>query len=131
QLTFVLLAVEFLDARSVRMDRDEGVKDVDGDVDGFTVAQLALAGGVLVERLTVDVLGDEVPIAGVGLAGPEDLHHVGVMDLAKRADFPADRLVAGGVVEELEGTLLALDLVTNPVDGGVPALAEHVEYLEA
>ena len=113
------------------MDGDERVEDVERDVDGLAIAQVALAGGVLVERLAVDVLGDEVPVAGVGLAGPEDLDDVGVVDLAKRADLAAHGVVAGGVVEQLEGALLALDLVAHSVHLGEAALAEDVEDLES
>ena len=113
------------------MDGNERVQDVEGDVDRFAVAQVALAGRVLVERLAVDVLGDEVPVAVARLAGPVDLHDVRMVDLAERADLAAHRLVAGGVVEELERSLLAFDLVAHPVDLREPALAEDVEDLEA
>ena len=53
------------------MDGDERVEDVERDVDRFAVAEVPLAGGVLVERLAVDVLRDEVPVAVVGLVGPD------------------------------------------------------------
>ena len=46
------------------MDRNEGVEDVERDVDGFPIAQGLLAVGVLVERLAVDELGDQVPVTG-------------------------------------------------------------------
>ena len=59
-----------------------------------------------------------------------DLDDVGVVDLAQRADLPAYGVVAGGVVEELEGALLALDVVAHPVDLREAALAEDVEDLE-
>ena len=112
------------------MDRDQSVEDVESDVDGFAVAEVLLAGCVVTQGLAVDVLGDEIPVAGAGLAGPEDLDDVRVVDLAERADLATDSFVAGGVVEELEGPLLALDLVADPVDLREAALAEDVEDLE-
>ena len=59
-----------------------------------------------------------------------DLHHVWMVDLAQRADLPADGFVAGGVVEELERTLLAFDFIENAVDLRETALAKDVEDLE-
>ena len=46
------------------------------------------------------------------------------------ADLPSHGVVAGGVVEQLEGSLLALDVVAHPVDLREAALAEHLEDLE-
>ena len=54
-----------------------------------------------------------------------------MMDLAQRADLASHGVVAGGVVEELERALLALDLVAHAVDLREAALAEDVEDLEA
>lgn len=55
------------------MDRDERVEDVADDIDRLAVAEVALASGVRVEQFTVDVLGDEEPVASRGLASPVDL----------------------------------------------------------
>src|SRR5690242_21276724 len=93
---------------------------------------MPVSGDELIERLTVDELGDEIPVAGAGLACPEDLHHVGMTDLAQGADLAAHRrLVAGGAVEELERPLLSLDLIAYPVDLREAALPEQAQNLEA
>ena len=47
------------------------LEDVERDVDRFAVAKVLLAGRVVVERLAVDVLSDEVPVALLGLVGPD------------------------------------------------------------
>jgi hypothetical protein len=98
------------------VDGYQRVEDVKRHVARLPVRQVMLPGHVLVERPAVDVLGDEIPVTVGGLRGPVNLHHVRVLDLAQRADLAAYGLVAGGVVEELEGTLLPFELVANPVD---------------
>ena len=56
--------------------------------------------------------------------------NVGVVDLPERADLSTHGVVTGGVLEELECALLALDLVAHPVNLREAALAEDVEDLE-
>ena len=131
QVAVAALSLELLDAGRVRVKGDERVQQVERDVDGLAVAQALLAGGELVERFPVDELGDEVPVAGVGLAGPEDLHHVGVLDLPQGADLAAHGLVPGGVVEELDRALLVLDVVADAVDLREAASPDDLEDLEA
>src|SRR5690349_10684873 len=91
---------------------------------------MARAVRVLLERLTLDVLGDQVPVTGVGLASPEDLHDVWVMNLSKGADLAPYRLVAGGAIELLERSLFALDVIPHPIDLREPALPENLQDLE-
>ena len=50
------------------------------------------------------------------LSAQIDLDDVRVVDLPQRADLPAHGVVAGGVVEELERSLLAFDIVADAVD---------------
>jgi hypothetical protein len=105
-------------------------EQVQGDVDGLPVAQVPVSADELIQRFPVDELGDEIPVAGAGLAGPEDLHHVGVVDLPQRADLTAHRLVPGGAVEQLERSLLILDVIAHAVDLREAALPEYLEDLE-
>ena len=67
----------------------------------------------------------------MGLAGPEDLDHIGVTDLPQRPELAANRLVAGRVVEQLESSLLTLDVVADPVDLGETAMVDDLQDLEA
>ena len=53
------------------------------------------------------------------------------MDLAQGADLAAHRLVPGGAVEELERSLLALDVIAHAVDLREAALPDDVQDLEA
>ena len=66
----------------------------------------------------------------VGAVGPDHLDDVRVVDLAECADLPAHGVVAGGVVEQLEGPLFALDDVDDPVDLREAAAAEDLLDLE-
>src|ERR1700734_711183 len=52
-------------------------------------------------------------------------------DLPQGADLAAHRLMPGGGVEELERSLLALDVVPHPVHLRKPALPEHLDDHEA
>src|SRR3984885_4168332 len=113
------------------MKGDERLEQVEGDIDGFPVAKVPVSGDELAEWLPVDELGDEIPVARAGLAGPEDLHHVGMMDLAQGADLAAHRFISGGAVEELERPLLALDLIAHAVDLREAALTDCGQNLEA
>src|SRR5271165_1488028 len=54
-----------------------------------------------------------------------------MMDLPQGADLAAHRLIAGGAVEELERSLLTLDVVAHAIDLRKAALPEYVQYLEA
>jgi hypothetical protein len=58
QLTVVLLALELLDSGGVGMNGDQSVQNVESDLDGLAVPEVPLAGGVLVERLAINVLGN-------------------------------------------------------------------------
>src|SRR5580704_18887264 len=111
------------------MKCDERVEQVEGDVDCFPVAEVPGPADELAERLPVDELGDQIPLAGLGLAGPEHLHHVGMMDLAQGADLAAHRLVPGGAGEELERSLLALDVIPDAVDLREAALPHDTQDL--
>ena len=53
------------------------------------------------------------------------------MDLPQGADLAAHRLIPGGAVEELERSLLTLDVIAYAVDLRKAALPEHVQNLEA
>src|SRR5580704_10912072 len=113
------------------MKCDERVEQVEGDIGCFPVAEVPVPADELAEWLSVDELGDQIPVAGLGLAGPEDLDHVGMMDLAQGADLAAHRLVPGDAVEELERSLLALDVIAHAIDLREAALPEYVQDLEA
>src|SRR5260370_30233074 len=113
------------------MDGDEGVYDVHRVVDGHSVAEALCVAHVLIEGLTVDVLGDEVPVAGLSFSGPVDLDDVGMIDFPKGADLPAHRVVACGALEQLERSFLPLKLIAHALHPGESALAEDVEHLES
>ena len=53
------------------------------------------------------------------------------MDLPEGADLAAYRRIAGGVIEQLEGSLLALDVIVHAVDLGKAAPPDGVQDLEA
>ena len=95
QVAFAAFGIQLLEARRIGVEGDERVEQVERDVYRLPVAKASLPVDELVERLAVDELGDEIPVAGVGLAGPEDLHHVGMMDLPQGADLAAHRRVSG------------------------------------
>src|SRR5215470_3496441 len=113
------------------MKSDEGVEQIECDIYCLPVAQAPLSGDEFIEWLPVNELGDEIPLADVGLVGPEDPHHVGMMDLAQGADLTAHRLIPGGAVEELERSFLLLDVIAHPVDLRKAALPDYVQDLEA
>src|SRR3984893_6014865 len=113
------------------MKSDERVEQVQGDIYCFPVAKMPVSGDELIERLPVDELGDEIPVAGAGLACPEDLHHVGMTDLPQGADLAATPPAPGGAVEELERPFLSLDVVAPPVDLREAAPPEQAQDLEA
>src|SRR5579862_8913799 len=54
-----------------------------------------------------------------------------MMDLPQGADLAAHRLIAGGAVEELERSLLALEVIAYPVDLRKAAPPDYLEDLEA
>src|SRR6516165_6627474 len=113
------------------MKSDERVEQIERDVNCLPVAKVFLSGGEFAERFPVDELSDEIPVAVVGLAGPEDLHDVGMMDLPQGADLAAHRLVPGGAVEELERPVRTLDVIVHAIDLRKAALPEDVQDLEA
>jgi len=84
---------------------------------------VAFAIHVVRERLALDVLRDEIPIARIRLAGPVDLHDIGMVHSSKRGDLAAHGFVASSVLEELESALLTLDVVTDSIDGGESTLS--------
>src|SRR5512146_329410 len=112
------------------MEGGECLEQVERDVHRLPVAKIPLSSRELLQRLAVNELGDEIPLARARLAGPEDLHHVAVPDLPQRADLAAHRLMPGGGGEQLECSLLALDLVTDLVDLRESALPEQSQDLE-
>ena len=65
------------------------------------------------------------------LSAQKTSHHVGMMDLPQGADLAAHRLIAGGAVEELERSLLTLDVIAHAKDLRKAALPEYVQNLEA
>src|SRR5260370_21300270 len=107
------------------MDGHEGIEDVHRDVDGVSVAEALCAAHVLIEGLPVDVLGDEVPVAGLSFSGPVDLYDVGMIDFPKGADLPAHRVVACGTLEQLDRSFLALKLIAHAVHPAQPTCAAH------
>src|SRR5580658_5009580 len=54
-----------------------------------------------------------------------------MMDLPQGADLAAHRLIPGGAVEELERSLLPLEVIAYAVDLRKAALPDHLENLEA
>jgi hypothetical protein len=113
------------------MNGDQGVEDVEGDVNCLAIPKVSLASGVVIQGLTVDVLGDEVPVAGLCLSSPEHFHNVGMVDLPECPDLSTDCVVAGGVLKELERSVLALNLVPDSVNLRKPALAKEREDFES
>src|SRR6266566_7940989 len=116
QVTFAAFGIQLLEACRIRMKSDERVEQIECDIYCLPVAQAPLSGDKLIERLPVNELGDEIPVAGAGPAGPEDLYHVGMMDLPQGADLPAHRLIPGGALEQLERSLLTLDVIVHAID---------------
>ena len=131
QLAVAAYRVQLAEALRIWMKSDQRVEQVESDIDRLPVAEDPAAADELTQWLTLDELGDEVPVAGAGPARPVDLHHVRMTDLAQSADLAAHRRIAGRVVEELERPLLLLDLVAYPVDLRKPASPEDVQDLEA
>ena len=110
ELAVSLLLLELVETLGVRMDRDERVEHVERDVDRLPVPEVRLARRCsrrASSPSTYSMIRYHSP--SVGLVGPDDLDDVRVVDLAQRADLAADRVVAGGVLEQLERPLLALD----------------------
>ena len=124
QVAFAAFRVQLLQAHRVGVESDKRVEQVERDIYGLPVAKAPVPGDELIERLPVDELGDEIPVAGVALTGPVDLDHVGMIDFSQGADLAAHRLVPGGAVEELERSLLALDVIADAIDLGKAALPE-------
>src|SRR4051794_9181288 len=112
------------------MNRYERVENVQGHIHCFSVAQVPSPRHVGLKRLAIDVFRDQEPIAPIGLSRPEDLNHVRMVDLAQRPDLPANRLVAGCAIKELERTLLVFHLVEDMEDLRKPTLTQDIEDLE-
>src|SRR5262249_3709974 len=98
------------------MKCDESLQQVECYIHRLPVAKALGLADELVQPLAVDELSDQVPLAGAGLAGPEDLHHMRMTNLSQRPELTADRVIAGRVVEQLQSPLLALNVVADPVD---------------
>src|SRR5580700_7670185 len=113
------------------MKSSERVQQIECDIHCLPIAKAPLPPDKLIERLAVNELGDEIPAADRGPAGPVDLHHVGVIDLPQGADLPAHRLIPGGAVEDLERPLLILDVIVHSVNLRKAALPQEVQNLEA
>jgi hypothetical protein len=56
---------------------------------------------------------------------------VRVADLPQGAEFAEDRVVTGGIVEQLESSFLTFHLVADPVDLGETAFVDFLQNLEA
>lgn len=95
------------------MKGDQRVQQVECDIDGLTVAKAPALADERIEPLPVNELGDQVPLRGVCFAGPENLYDIGVTDLSQRPELAADRLIPGRVVEQLESSLLTLEIVAD------------------
>src|SRR3979409_2377694 len=65
--------IQLLETRRIRMKSDESVEQVQGDIYCFPVAKMPVSGDELIERLSVDELGDEIPVAGAGFSCTEDV----------------------------------------------------------
>ncbi len=115
QFAISLPSVELVQSLAVGMNGRQGAEHVERDIDRFTVAEMLLAVRVVGEKFAFDVLHDEVPLAALGAVGPDNLHHVRVVDFPQRADLASDGVVAGGVVEELEGSLFSFDYVSDSI----------------
>src|SRR6266496_3309488 len=113
------------------MNSDQRVQQVERDIHRLPVAKAPGFGSELIEPLPVNELGDQVPLPGAGLASPEHLDHVRVADLPQSAEFAADCIITGGIVKQLEGSFLGLELVADPVDLGETALVDYLQNLEA
>src|SRR5215470_2023803 len=116
QVAFAAFGLQLLEAHRIRMKGDQRVQQIERDIYRLPVAKAPGSGDELVERLPIDELGDEIPVAGFGPAGPEDLHDVGMMDLAQGADLAADRRRPRGALEQLERSLLSLDVIVDAID---------------
>src|ERR1700733_8571290 len=112
------------------MESEECVQQIECDIHRFPVAKAPRSGHELIEWLSFDELGDQIPVAEAGPVSPEALHHVAMMDLSQGADLAAHRLIAGSVVEELERSLLTFDIVAHPIDLRETAVAEYAENVE-
>ena len=113
------------------MKSDERLQQVECDIHRLPVGKEPGLADELIEPFTVNELGNEVPFSSTGFAGPEDLHHMRMTDLSQRPELAADCVIAGCVVEQLESSLLALELVADPVDLGETALVNDLKDLEA
>src|ERR1700677_2843087 len=112
------------------MKSDQRVQQVERDINRLPIAKAPGFASELVEPLPVNELGDQVPLPRGGLVSPEHLDHVRVTDLPQGTEFAADRVIAGGVVEQLEGSFLTLHLIADPVDLGETALVDFLQNLE-
>src|SRR5262245_4053993 len=54
-----------------------------------------------------------------------------MMDLPQGADLAAHRLIPGGALEQLERSLLTLDVIVHAIDLGKAPLPDNVQDLEA
>ena len=113
------------------MDRDQRIKHINCDVDRFTVTKVSISIGVGVERLSGDVLADEVPLTSARTICPDDFDDVRMADTPECSYLAPDCLVAGSVVEELERSFDILDRVADAIDARETAGAKNGENLEA
>src|SRR5580692_4643782 len=98
------------------MKGDERVQHIKHNIHRLPVAKAFLSGNERAERFPLNELSDQIPVTHVGLASPEDLDHVRVVDLAKGTDLAHYCVITFSVVEKLERSLLALEFITNVID---------------
>lgn len=53
------------------MDGNQGLQDVERRIHGFPISEVLLAVRVGVKGFAVNVFGDQVPVASIGLTRPE------------------------------------------------------------
>src|SRR5580698_3030772 len=103
-------------ARRIRMKSDERAQQVECDIYRLPIAKPLVSRDKLLERVPVNKLSDQIPVAGRGLPGPENLHHAPMMDLAQGTDLAAHRLIPFRGVEEFERPFLSLDVIAHAID---------------
>src|SRR5262249_23934577 len=131
EFTLLAFGVKFPEPCGIRMESDERVQQVEGDIDGLPVGKELGLADELIEPLPVNELRDQVPFSCPGFAGPERLHHMRMMDLSQRPELPANCIVTRCVVEQFKSSLLTLHVVTDAVDLGGSAVIDYLQDFEA
>ena len=114
------------------MEGDEGVGDLEGDLEGVAPGEGAAA-EVLVEAGAREVLEGDEGGAVVGLAEGEDLDEARVADVGEEAGLGEEAALGEGLagLEELEGDRGAEDEVVAEVDPGHASAADPFADAEA